>query len=184
MGLSYATVDTSTMELTPMKVSFQGPGDLSLIELGGTLSNVIIETKYEKAEIRADQLGTTILDRRVKGLTTTVTTEITQVLDKAKWAIVFPHADYVTTGTASIKFNSAVGDSDLANAGLLKLHPLSKDASDVTADYTFFKACASAESTISFGPDKQATLKIVWNILPDTSVTPAKFYHYGDPSVV
>jgi len=183
MAVSYATVNSSSMELTPMKVSFKGPGALTAIDLGGTLSNVVIETKYEKADIKADQLGSTVLDRRVKGLQVTVTTEIAEIQNKDLWKVVFPHATQVSTGTAAMKFNSAVGDSDLGNAGELTLHPLSKATGDVTTDYHFFKACASAESSITYGPDKQATLKIVWNILPDTSVTPAKFYQYGDPAL-
>lgn len=177
MALSYATVDGSKMELTPMQVFFDG------VDLGGTLSNIVIETKYEKAEIKADQLGTTVLDRRVKGLNVTVTTELTQVQDQDIWKIVFPHAEQEMTGTGAIKFKSAVGDSDLANAKELVLHPLSKAAGDTSTNHTFWKACASAESTITYGPDKQATLKIVWNILPDTSVTPARFYQYGDPLI-
>lgn len=177
MALSYANVDAQQMVLTPMKVFFDG------VDLGGTLSNIVVTTKYEKSEIKADQLGSTVLDRRVKGLIVQVTTEITQIEDKDLWKIVFPHATEITTGTKAVKFNSAVGDSDLANAKELVLHPLSKADGDTVSNLTFFKACASAESEVSFGPDKQSTLKIVWNILPDTTVTPAKFYQFGDPLI-
>lgn len=177
MALSYATVDATKMELTPMQVKFKPPGAMSAIDVGGTLSNVVIETKYEKAEIKADQYGTTVLDRRVKGLMVTVTTELTEVQTKAIWKYVFPHA---TVGTDTVDLVSAIGDGDLVNAGELTLHPLSKAPTDVDFDYTFFKACSSAETSVTYGPDQQARLKIVWNILPDTSVTPARFYRYGD----
>lgn len=179
MALSYATVDATKMELTPMQVKFKGPADVSAVDLGGTLSNVVIETKYEKAEIKADQLGTTVLDRRVKGLMVTVTTELTEIQTKTLLKVIFPHA---TQGTSVIDFKSMVGDADLTNAGVLTLHPLSKDPTDVDYDYTFWKACSSAESSVTYGPDNQARYKIVWNILPDTSVTPARFYRYGDPA--
>lgn len=184
MPISYATVTPTSMELTPMKVSFKGPGALTAVDLGGTLSNVVISTKYEKAEIKADQFGTTVLDRRVKGLVITVTTEIAEIKNKDVWEVVFPHATEILTTTKAVDFVSAVGDADLTNAGELTLHPLSLGAADFTGDYTFYKACSSAESEITYGPDNQARLKIVWNILPDTSVTPAKFYRYGDPAVV
>src|SRR5690242_7287431 len=95
MSLSYSTITPTEMELTPMRVSFKGPGAGSYSDLGGTLSNVVIETKYEKAEIHADQLGTTVLDRRVKGLIVQVTTEITEIQNKDLWKVVFPHATEV-----------------------------------------------------------------------------------------
>jgi len=184
MALSYATIDGTKLECTPMQVKFKFPGASSATDLGSTLSNVVIETKYEKTDLKADQLGTTVIDRRVKGLVITVTTEIAEVQDKQFWLAVFPHATLTTVLTQTvIDFNSAVGDSDLGNAGELTLHPLSKAATDVDYDYTFFKACASAESSITYGPDQQARLKIVWNVLPDTSATPAKFYRYGDVAV-
>ena len=81
-------------------------------------------------------------------------------------------------------FKENMGDSDLANAALLTLHPLSKTDVDLTTDYNFYKAVASAESSITYGPNEQARLKIVWNILPDESVSPNQFFKYGDPAVV
>ena len=268
MSVSYASVDSTKMELTPMRVSFKKPGASAYAEIGGTLGNVVVDIKYEKAEIKADQLGTTVLDRRVKGLIMTVTTELTQTQDKFDvWKTVFPHSSFAgttltgatataatpcvitktlhgliagdsliltagvlptglslntvyyvlaggltandfevsltpggtavnTTGSAGsgitieiltsgtyVDFKSAVGDGDLSNAGSLLLHPLSQPDATLDFDWTFWKACASAESQITHGPDKQVTLKIVWNILPDTSVTPAKFARHGNASL-
>lgn len=185
MGLSYATIDATKMELTPMKVLFKGPSDLAAVDLGGTLSNIVVDMKYEKAEIKADQMGTTVLDRRVKGLVVSVTTELTEIQNKDLWKVIFPHATKVVSGTdVAIDFKSMVGDGDLSNAGELTLHPLSKDATDVDYDYTFFKCCASAESSVTYGPDNQARMKIVWNVLPDTSVSPARFFRFGDKALV
>lgn len=184
MAVSYASVDATKMELTPMKVMFKAPGALTATDLGGTLGNVVVETKYEKADIKADQLGTTVLDRRVKGVVITVKTELAEIQNKNIWKIVFPHATLAGTAPADyVDFNSMVGDSDLVHAGELTLHPLSKAAADVDQDYTFYKACASAESSVTYGPEGQAKLAIVWNILPDTSVTPAQFYRFGDAAL-
>lgn len=185
MAVSYATVDSTKMELSPMRVSFKGPAAVSAVDLGGTLGNVVIDMKYEKADIKADQLGTTVLDRRVKGLIVTVTTEIAEVQNFDLWKVVFPHADKGTDMTKGdfVEFRSQVGDGDLSNAGVLTLHPLSTPDSDVTKDFTFFLACGDAQSAITYGPDQQAKLKIVWNILPDTSVVPAAFFIHGDPTL-
>ena len=177
MTVSYATVTTSSMELTPVRVKFDS------VDLGGTLGNAVLTFKYTKADIKADQLGTTVLDRRVSGLEVSVTTEIAETQNKDNWKVVFPHGTLIPTSTAAFDFNSAVGDGDLSNAKELKLHPLSQPDATVAYDYTFFKACASADSTLTLGPTEQARLKIVWNVLPDTSATPAKFCRYGDTTI-
>lgn len=176
--MSNAVVTTSSMELTPMRVTFNG------VDLGGTLANVVINAKYSKSEIKADQSGSTVRDRRVSGIEVTVTTELAEIKNKDIWKVVFPHATLISTGTAAIDFKQNIGDGDLANAHTLVLHPLSQSDATVSSDYTFFKAVASAESSITYGPTEQARLKIVWNILPDESAVPNKFFRYGDPALV
>lgn len=176
-----ANIVTSEMELTPMQVIFDG------IDLGATLSGVVISASYKKSPLLADQSGSTVRDRRVSGIEITVKTELAQVQNKDIWKVVFPHSTKEGTGTealAAIDFKDAIGQGDQANAFQLVLHPLSKDVADVSTDYTFFKAVASAESEITYGPEEQAKLSIVWNILPDESATPNKFFRYGDPAVV
>jgi hypothetical protein len=176
--MSQAIVTTSNMELTPMIVKFGTSG--SEVDLGGSLGNVVISAKYSKANILADQSGTTIRDRRVSGVEVTVTTELAEIQSKDIWKVVFPHATLTGAGTSgTITFNQNIGDSDLSNAKSLVLHPESKGALDLSGDYTFWKAVASAESSITYGPTEQAKLKIVWNILPDESVTPNRFFKYG-----
>lgn len=175
---SNATVTTTNMELTPMQVKFGASG--SQVDLGGTLGNVVISAKYHKADIKADQSGISVRDRRVSGVEVTVTTELTEVQDKSKWQVVFPHATFSGTGTTgNMTFVSNIGDGDQSNSQVLTLHPLSKGSADFSCDYTFYKATASAESTITYGPTNQAALKLVWNILPDESTTPNRWFKYG-----
>lgn len=182
MPVSFATVATQNMELTPMRVSFGTAG--SEVDLGGTLGNVVVSVSYNKAEILSDQSGKTVRDRRVSGQIYTVTTELTEIKNKDIWKIVFPHAkEIVSGGNKMIYFDASIGDSDLANAKSLILHPLSLPNADLSGNYKFFKACASAESEITYGPEEQARLKIVWNILPDDSVQPERFFIHGDPGI-
>lgn len=177
-------ITISNMELTPMLVKFQGPSDASPCDIGGTLDNVVISAKYGKAEIKADQLGLSVLDRRVNEITVIVTTSITEIQNKDILKYLYPHATVVTSGSdKALDFKTNVGDGDLTNSGVLTLHPLSKDATDYSTDWTFYKACASAESEFSYGPSEQVKAKLVWNILPDTSVTPYRWFRYGDPSL-
>lgn len=183
MSVSYATITPTKMELTPMRVKFKKQGG-SAVDLGGTSSGVTIETKFEKADIKADQMGTSVLDRRVKGLIVTVTTELLEVQNMETVEVLFPHAVIVgTTPNFALDFKSKVGESDLSVAGELTLHPLSLADANVSSDYVFKYACASAESSIVYTAENQAKMKIIWNILPDMSVTPAKFYRYGDPAL-
>lgn len=178
MSLSNATVTTSKMELSPVRVTFNG------VDLGGSLGNVVVTTKYNKANILADQSGNTVRDRRVSGIEVTVTTELVQVKDIDIWKVVFPNALKVTSGlNKALYVQGAIGESDLAKAGILILHPLSLPDADLSGDHKFYKACGSAESEITYGPEEQAKLKIVWNILPDDSVVPDRFYFHGDPSI-
>lgn len=181
---SYATVTPGNMELTPCRVSFKGPGALTFADLGGTLGNVSVKMKYDKAEIKADQFGTTVLDRRVKGVMVTIETELAELELKALWKIVFPHATLIGTEPATyVDFLSQVGDGDISHAGELLLHPLSRPDSDLNHDLYAWKVCAMADSEVVFGPDKQQSLKIVWNVLLDTSVTPARMIRFGDKAL-
>ncbi|NDD53820.1 hypothetical protein EBZ39_08060 [bacterium] len=183
--MSNSVVTTSKMELSPMRVSYGPLGNE--VDLGGTLANVVISTKYAKSNILADQSGSTVRDRRTSGLEITVTTELVEIQNKDIWKVVFPHATKIGTGQGSlavIQFEGIIGDGDQINSNRLILHPLSKSDIDLSTDYTFFKATASAESSITYGPSEQARLKIVWNILPDETQVPNKFFRYGDPAIV
>lgn len=176
--VSNATVVTQNMDLGPMRVTFNG------VDLGGTLDNVVLSMKYMKAEIKADQSGESVRDRRVSGTEITVTTAIAETELKDNWKVVFPHADLVEQlGNQMILWRERIGSSDLDNAAELILHPLSKDDSDKSGDFKFFLACASAESELTKGPTEQDKLKIVWNILPDDSVVPNRYMIHGDPSI-
>lgn len=178
MAVSFASVNPQNLELTPVRVTFNGT------DLGGTLGNAVISMKYNKAEMKMDQLGTTVVDRAVAGTEITITTELAEVLDKDIWKVVFPHATKaVSGGQEVIYWPSMVGDKDSARAHQLVLHPLSKVDADKSEDFLFYKAVASAESEITYGPEEQARLKIVWNVLPDTSTVPARFFLHGDPGV-
>lgn len=178
MGTSNAVINPGNMELTPMRVNFKG------VDLGGTLKNVSVKIETMKADIVSDQTGATVLDRRTYGLNISVVTELAEVQLKDNWKVVFPHARLVNQGgLKQMYFENSVGDGDLANAGVLILHPLSKLDSDLSEDIKCFKACADAKSELVYGPKDQVSLKITWNILLDTGVVPGRFLIYGDPTI-
>lgn len=178
-----AGVDVQTMELTPCIVKFKKPGDVNYTDLGGTLGNVKVKVKYDLADIKADQFGTTVLDKKVSGFMCTVETELTQVKDISLLKVIFPHATFEPTGTTRLDFNTNVGDAQSLSAGELILHPQSAGALDISHDWTFWKVVATAESEINFSPTEQQKCKIVWQAYPDLSVSPARFASYGDTTI-
>ena len=174
---TYATVTGTTMELTPCRVKYNG------VDLGGTLSNVVISTKYTKAPIHADQHGTTTIDKFNNGIEITVTTELAEFNNKDNWAVVFPNATYAGTSPDKyLDFTSKVAVRDSTFAQKLELFPLSQDSSNYM--HTFWKAISTEESGFTFSPTDQTRLKIVWFILPqDQDASPLNFYRFGDPTL-
>ncbi len=180
---TYPSITQTNLELTPMQVKWKGPGAGSYIDLGATLGNVVVTAKYTKADIKADQFGETILDRRVKGIEINVATELAEIKNFDIWKVIYPHATKLVTGGTAIQFETKIGDKDTDYVGQLLLHPLSENSSSETYDYLFYSAIATAESSVTYGPTEQARLKITWTILPDFTVTPARFFRFGDKDV-
>lgn len=178
MSLSNATITPARMELTPMRVTYNG------VDLGGTLEGVSVMIETDKSEIKADQFGTSPLDKRLTGLKVTVKTTLSEVQYKANVKVLFPHQSLITSGpNQAMYFTNPVGGSDIAVAQELKLHPLSKLDADLSGDFKFYKACADEKIEAKFTADKQVGYAVTWTIYPDTSVVPARYLFMGDPSI-
>jgi hypothetical protein len=176
--MSYATITTGNLELTPMRVTYKG------VDLGATLDNVVVTPKITTANINADQMGTTVIDRRVSGYDISITTSLAEVQLKDNWEVIFPYASLINSGgNKADYFDSQIGASALANAGVLVLHPLSKADSDLSGDYKFWKVTALPETEITYSPTGQAKMKVTFNVYPDFASAPARFMIYGDPSI-
>lgn len=178
MSVSFAAINPAMTELTPARLTYKG------VDLGGTLANIVISVEAMKADILQDQLGKTVIDRRISGHKMTLTTELTEIKNKDTLKVAFTWMNEITSGgNKALYATSQVGRSDLSDAGLLLVHPLSLPDSDLSGDVRFYKATPEGKSELVYGPDKQLTLKTVWNVYPDTSVVPAKFMFFGDPAV-
>jgi hypothetical protein len=161
-----------------MRVTFNG------VDLGGTLDKVSIKTEYGKSELMVDQYGKTVVDRRVSSIKITVDTSLAEVVNKSNVQVVFPNSRLATSGGSNLNFfQMSIAETDLQKAGPLNLHPLSLPNTDRSQDFNFFKAVAAAVSEFPYGPEEQTRLKVTWNVLPDTSVTPPRFFTYGDPNI-
>ena len=178
MAVSYSSVTPGNLELTPVRITYDG------VDLGASLGNVKINQKFDKADLKADQLGTTVLDRRVSGLNVTIETELAEYQNKDILKVVFPNGIELVSGMNKAMYTvSKVGESDIALAKQLILHPLSKADADLSGNWLFYKATAMSDSTITFGPQEQIKLKVNWTAYPDFSVSPVRFCFHGDPAI-
>ena len=178
MPVSYASVNSQNFELTPCRITYDG------IDLGGSLGNVKVNITYDKAEIKADQFGSSVLDRVNSGINCTIETELVEYKNKDILKVVFPNSVELVSGPNKASyFVSKVGEHDLSLAKQLKLHPLSLADANLSGDYLFYQAVADGKSTVTFGPNEQIKLKIIWNTYLDTTLTPARLFFHGDPSI-
>lgn len=179
------TFSPTDMQLTPAQIYFTPAGATAESYLGGSLKNIKINFGYEKAAIKADQTGTTMLDQRVSGIQVTVSTEIAQINDFEIFSYIFPNATIVGTApyntsspAASAQWLNKVGSSDLALAGNLRLHPQNYAASNTHYDWNFPLAVPKEVSEVTFSPTEQSTWKVEWQVYPDTSSTASTLYPF------
>lgn len=177
MSTSVATVTPGNLELSPMRVTYNG------VDLGATLDSVKIHTKIATAALHADQLGSTIIDHKVSGYEISIVTSLAETQLKANWKVIFPYAKYTSSSTGLVYFDSEIGDNALSHAAVLLLHPLSKSNADLSGDYTFYKVTAIPDSEITYSPSGQAKLKVTFHVYPDFNSSPVRFFVYGDPSI-
>lgn len=175
--MSAPSVNTANVELSPVSVTFNG------VALGGTAGGVKISLKHEFADIMMDQLGKTPIDSVLTAQSYTVKLTLAETRSKDNWKVAFPNSKLINNaGTKSIYMDSQVGSHLLDSAHALVLHPLSKDDSDLSGDFKFFKAVAKSAVEVEYGNDKQVGLEVEFMIYPDSGVTPARFWVHGDPS--
>lgn len=160
-----------------MRVTFNG------VDLGATEGGVQVELKTQMADITLDQWGKTPADKRVSGYAFSVKFTLSELKNIDNWKVVFPSAEEIVNGgTKSVLTSMNIGDSLLAHAQQLVLHPLENANSDLSGDYLFYKAASTQVSGVKYGPDKQSGLQVEMTVFPDTTVSPPRFWVYGDPS--
>lgn len=181
MGSS-ANVQVTDFDIGPARVTF------NTTDIGGTAGDVHVKFKYDLADMKADQYGTTLLDQAIKGLMVTVETEFLQTRDKDLWKLLFPNSTKLTSGsTKAIEFDNQVATRKLSQAAVLTLHPLVEGTTSVDFDWTFYLAAPSEDSEYIHAPANQAKLKIIWNVYLDlsvqTSTVPARMFRVGDTTI-
>lgn len=180
MGASAATVTVSNFDIGPCQVNWGS----SPVDLGGTLKNVNIKFKYDKTPLKADQFGSSILDMAISGMECTVDTELTETRNRVTWSKVFPSA--ILGGTSPHQYNDFKDETALRQLSLsdkLMLHPLVDASASHDQEWIFWKALPLEDSAYVFHSATQASLKVTWRILLDTSQSPARMFRVGDQSL-
>lgn len=177
MSASNSLINPGNFELSPCRVTFKG------VDIGATLGNVVVKNKTALAELKSDQLGSTPIDKRVSGHMFQIDTQFAEVKFKPNWKILFPMHKLVTQGNSTLFiFDSQIGFSQVGAAGLLTLHPLSLPNTDKSEDFNVFLAAAEGQADYTFSPSEQVKLKCTWDIYPDFTTSPPRFYYFGDPA--
>lgn len=178
MSASNSLITPGNFELSPCRVTYKG------VDIGATLGNVVVKNETALAELKSDQLGATAIDHRVSGHKFSISTSFAEAKFKDNWKIIFPMHKLVTQGQNKLfYFDSQIGYSQVSQAGLLNLHPLSLPDSDKSEDFNIYLAAADGKAEYTFSPTEQVKLTCNWTIYPDFTTTPPRFYSFGDPSV-
>jgi len=177
--MSNAAITVSKLDIGPCQVFFDGD------DMGATLDNVVVNFKYEKADLKSDQTGSAVLDQAVSGIDVTIETSVAMTREKATiLKNLFKSADYAGTAPADyLDFKDKVALRMLTLSKTLKLHPLVEADAGKDYDWTFWKAIPTEESSYTFGPSEQGKMKIVWRVLLDMTTTPGRMFRYGDATL-
>lgn len=176
-NLSTANVTPTDIILSPARLNFNG------VDLGGTMGNVLVGVKLDLADITVDQYGKTVIDKKVSGHHYHVKTELAEAKNVDHWKVAFPSAkEIVNGGVKSMLFDMAIGDSLLSHAHPLIVHPLERADADKNGDFNIDLAVCLQAVEVKYDPSKQTGLAVEFGVLPNTGVSPARFFVYGDPT--
>lgn len=179
MSGSNPSVSVNKLDLGPCQIFWNGS------DLGGSLGNVTINFKFTKADMKADQYGTTVLDRAVSGFESTIETEIAETGNNTLLNTIFPNSVLSTSGSEkAVTFPNKVGSRDSLLTGSLRLHPMNQSPTNFDLDWNFECAMFNEESSYVFSPTEQTKWKTIWNVYPNLNVTPARFFIRGNPAIV
>lgn len=176
--MSNPTITTQNLDIGPCIVNYNG------VDLGSTLDKVVVTMKYVKSPLHADQTGSTILDAAISGIDISVAFALAETRDKTKVAAIFPNMDYGGTSPADfLDMKNKVAVRDFTQSKVLFLHPIVEVDAGLNFDWYFYNALSTEESALTISASDQYKMKVSFRIYPDTSVSPMRFFRYGDQSL-
>lgn len=155
--------DVSNIRVGVCSVTFDG------VDLGHTAGGVELTYSPEYLDIKVDLYGNTIVDKALIGEGFMAKVPLAEyTLENLKVAI----ANATSTGSPSITkltMGKKVGDLLSTLSGLLVLHPIANDASDLSEDIVIHKAVVHNEIPLSYKFDEQRVIAVEFVALIDES---------------
>lgn len=177
MTTSFANVNPQYLELSPCRMTYGG------VDLGGT-DKVSVKIEESLAELKADQIGSGPIDKKVSGLKITIETALVETQLKDNWKVLFAAHKLVTqSGNSAFYIDSQVGQSMADLSKVLILHPLSKVNTDLSGDIYVWKATAMPSSNLDFSSSDQQKLKVTFDVYPDFTTQPPRYAMFGDTAI-
>lgn len=170
--------NATDLRLGSYRITFNGS------DLGGTMDGIKFKSDAKYVDLKIDQIGDAVVDSVLTGQSFSCETVLAASASKDLWKIAMPYGQIYTSGAnKSFHVKNAIGTQMSQYANALVLHPMSKDDADLSEDFKFFKCYVKSAIEIEFGPSKQRGLKVEFVVIPDFSVSPARYMIIGDPSI-
>lgn len=153
--------DTTKVKVGVCSVTFNA------VDLGHTQGGV--ELKYEPTyhEVKVDQYGQTVVDKRLIGEKVTVKVPLAES-SVAVLQASMPINSLVSGPPQLVKVGTDAGASLLAKAATLVLHPLDMGVA-TTNDVTIFKAVSSEPVLVPYKFDQERVFEVTFEALLDVS---------------
>lgn len=155
------------------------------VDLGHTKGGVEFTFEREFEDLTVDQYGTSPLDMALQGnnlLAKVFLAEITRT--NISRAITEGRFDEGGAGDSKLGLGRDAGYLLSQDAGLLRLHPVSKSASDKSEDIYIWKAVSSEPVELPFKVDEQTILEVTFRALVDESqIDGYRLGRIGDPDI-
>ncbi len=166
------------IRIGPCDVEFNG------VDLGGTMEGVKFKFDPKYQDLKIDQLGDAPVDSVLISMATSCELTIAASANKDNWKIAIPYGKLNTSGSdTSFYVENKIGTQMSQFAAVLILHPSNLSSGDLSENIKAYKAIVKSAFEVEFGPTKQRGLKIMIDFLPDFSVSPARYFIFGDPSI-
>jgi hypothetical protein len=145
-------------------------------DLGFTKGGVEVQVETESRVVSVDQLGTTPISEYITGRSCTVTVPLAETTTDHLVAIM-PGSTKVGTGaTAYADVETGVGTELRDIAKVLRLHPVSKAASDKSEDFVIPLAGTTGALSFSYKLDEERIFNVEFKAYADNN---GKLFYVG-----
>lgn len=168
-------VATDTVQVGPCDVSFKGTA------LGLTKGGVKIEVSTDTHVVNVDQFGESAVDEFIKGRSVKLTVPMAES-DLTKLLAVLPGATLVGTTVKKLVVPTGTGTSLRGTAGVLICHPVGRDATDKSQDFTVPLANCKGSFSFAYKLDDERVYEIEFTGFVDLDTS--ELFIMGDPDAV